>query len=169
MRKHWLLAVTLTAACAPTGTPLPEEPVRVAPTRGADWPAARGETALVVRAVSRDARGAQRELVGARCTAASPLYSAEFAVPARVLLPDFGPASPAVTVACRAGAAQGRAESRPELAGTGGFYGWPAVGISVGTGDVSGVGVGLGWYGGGAGWGSGTAAMRYPALRVVLE
>jgi len=50
-----------------------------------------------------------------------------------------------------------------------GMGGWPAVGISVGTGDLSGVGVGLGWYGGGAGVSSGEPAVRYRDLLVPLQ
>jgi hypothetical protein len=121
----------------------------------------------VVRTVAPATAGGQ-EIAGARCTASSALYRAEFTAPARLLLPDFGPASPPVTVVCRAGEAEGRAVSEPEPYWSRGLGGWPAIGISVGTGDISGVSVGAGWYGGGTGWG-GTAATRYPALRVVLE
>lgn len=171
MWKCWAMALALAAGCTPTtgGAPVPEAPVRVTAAPAATWPPARGETAMVVRAVSRDAQGAQQELVGARCAAASSLYAAEFDAPARVLLPDFGSASPVVTVTCRAGEAEGSAQVQPELRGTGGFYGWPAVGISVGTGDFEGVGIGMGWYGGGTGMSSGNAAVRYPSLRVVVE
>jgi hypothetical protein len=171
MRKLGVLALVMTAACVDGGggTPLPEASVQVDSTRGAEWPPARGEAALIVRAVTRDAAGVERELAGARCAAGSPYYAAEFTAPARVLVPDFGTASPAIEVTCRAGEAEGRAVSRPELAGTRGFYGWPGIGISVGTGNVSGVGVGFGWQGGGTGYGTGVAAIRYPALRVVVE
>jgi hypothetical protein len=170
MWKHWMVALALVSGCTEAGPGAPPEaPVRVAPTRDATWPPARGETEMVVRAVTPAAQRAQQEIAGARCTAASPLYAAEFTAPARVLLPDFGSASPPVTVTCRAGDAEGSAQSRPELRGTGGFYGWPAVGISVGTGDFDGVGLGMGWYGGGTGWSSGDAAVRYPSLRVVVD
>jgi hypothetical protein len=57
----------------------------------------------------------------------------------------------------------------PEAAWSGGVGGWPAVGISVGTGDLSGVGLGLGWYGGGVGAGSGVPVTRYRDLRIELR
>jgi hypothetical protein len=73
-----------------------------------------------------------------------------------------------VTVTCRSGTASGTAIAQPEALWQRGMGGWPAVGISVGTGDVGGVGVGLGWYGGGAGVQQGTPVVRYPELRVPI-
>ena len=84
-------------------------------------------------------------------------------------MPDFGEAAPVVTVTCRSGATCGTAAAPPERAWSGGIGGWPAIGISVGTGDAEGVGVGLGWYGGGVGGSSGTPVVRYRELRVPLS
>jgi hypothetical protein len=169
MRTCLILILAAAAACAaPQGAP-PGDPVRVTPARGVAWPPARGEAQLVVRAFAQSPDGTLQEIAGARCTATSPLYGAEFAAPARLLLPDFGPASPPVEAVCRAGEAEGRATSVPEPFWNRGFGGWPAIGISVGTGDFDGVGVGMGWYGGGTGWSGGQPSSRYPALRVVLR
>jgi hypothetical protein len=166
MRTLW--ASALVAGCT-AAAPVSEPPVQVTPTRGATWPAARGEAELVMRAVGRDAAGAERELAGVPCRATTPYYAAEFETPARLLLPDFGPASPTVTVTCRAGAAEGHGEAPPRAVQGGGLYGWPAVGVSVGTGDWSGVGVGVSWYGGETGWTAGSPVVRYGPLRVVVE
>jgi hypothetical protein len=121
-----------------------------------------------VRAVPAAEPG--QEYRGAACEAVSPYFTSRFAAPARVLMPDYGSAAPPVTVNCRAGAASGSATAAPEAFWSGGIGGWPAIGVSVGTGDLSGVGVGMGWYGGGTyGNGYGVPRVRYPDLRVPLQ
>jgi hypothetical protein len=110
-----------------------------------------------------------QEIRGAACRAESDYFVADFASPAQVRMPDFGEAAPVVTVTCRNGAATGAAAAIPERAWSGGLGGWPAVGVSVGTGDVQGVGVGLGWYGGNVGGTSGAPVVRYRELRVPLS
>jgi hypothetical protein len=151
------------ASAAPPGAAV----VRVAPRPGVEAPPARGETQLVVRAVSAAAPG--QEVAGASCEAVSPYFAARFTPPARVLLPDYGSRAPEVTVTCRAGELSGAAAAAPQLAWSGGMGGWPAVGVSVGTGDISGVGVGFGWWGGGVGGSYGEPVVRYPALRVPMQ
>ena len=84
-------------------------------------------------------------------------------------MPDFGEAAPVVTVTCRSGATSGTAAAPPERAWSGGLGGWPAVGVSVGTGDAEGVGVGLGWYGGSVGGSSGTPVVVTARCRVPLS
>jgi hypothetical protein len=161
--------MTLAAVLAGcTGTPAPYgvPSVVVPQTPGVAAPAARGETALVGRAVSAGVAG--EELLGAACVAESPYFSASFTTPARLLLPDYGPASPVVTVSCRAGNAAGSLSAQPGPVATGGLAGWPAIGVSVGTGSGGGVGVGFGWYGGAVGVSSGGGPARYPELRVPL-
>jgi hypothetical protein len=159
-------ALFVVAGCVAPAGPAPEgvASVRAEPRPGVAAPAARGETALLVRAVPAGAGG--QELRGAACRAESAYFTADFQSPAQVLMPDFGEAAPVVTVTCRSGAASGTAAAAPERAWSGGLGGWPAVGISVGTGDVEGVGVGLGWYGGSVGGTSGTPVVRYRELRV---
>lgn len=156
------------AACADGGVLDRNLPaVRPGPVKGATLPPARGESEFVVRAVSANAPG--QDIQGANCTAGSPYFSATFAAPARVLVPDFGPAAPTITVVCKAGSAEGSALVAPEAIWSGGASGWPSVGISVGTGDRSGVGVGVGWWGGGAGATAGVPVTSYPAVRIPLQ
>ena len=161
------------AEIAPPGTTPGTTTVQVEPRSDAEPPLARGETQLVVRAVSADAPG--REFPGAVCEAISPYFASRFTAPARLLIPDYGSQSPEVTVSCEARGASGRATVAPQASYSGGGFGAPAVGISVGTGggwngwDGDGVGVGLSWWGGGGGGGYGEPLVRYPALRVPMR
>ena len=168
MRRLLLLGLlTGLAACAAgSGSDASLPPIRPGPVKGASLPPAQGEAEIVVRAVSPNAPG--REIAGATCTATSPYFTASFTAPARLLVPDFGAAAPTVTVTCAAGSAKGSALVAPEAVWSGGVGGWPAVGISVGTGNMSGVGVGVGWWGGGTGVSSGAPVTRYPAVRIPL-
>ena len=129
------------AEMAPPGTTT----VRVEPRSDAEPPLARGETELVVRAVSADAPG--REFPGAVCDAVSPYFASRFMAPARLLIPEYGSLTPEVTVSCEAGGVSGRATVAPEATYSGGGFGGPAVGISVGTG-----GGWNGWDGTGSAW-----------------
>lgn len=159
------VAVALTGCTPPpdAGLPLPEPAMRMTPRDGVTWPAARGEASMVVRTVAGGV-----EVPGAECRAESNLFQAGFRTPARLLLPDFGEASPSLRIACRDGAASGVVEARPRIGWAQDAYGgWPAVGVSVGTGGYGGVGVGMSWYGGGGGAGA-VPAVRYPDVEVVL-
>jgi hypothetical protein len=163
-RMVYGVMLVLAGCVAPAGTPAGLPTVRAEARPGAALPAARGETQLVVRTVPADMAGP--ELQGSACRAESPYFTAAFASPAVILLPDYGSAAPPVTVSCRAGSASGTAVAQPEAVWSRGFGGWPAVGVSVGTGGSSGVGVGMGWYGGGVGATQGAPVVRYPELRV---
>lgn len=167
MRRSMLVAALLLSACAvpPAGAPPGATTVRAQPRPDTALPLARGETQLAVRAVS--ATAPDRDVAGATCRAESAYFTADFAAPALILFPDYGASAPAVTVRCRAGSAAGTAVAQPEAAWAGGMGGWPSVGISVGTGNQSGVGVGLGWWGGGATQ-AGSPVIRYPELRIPL-
>lgn len=167
--RAWIWgAVIGLAGCATTGAaPVGVQTVQAVAKPGVAAPVARGETQLVVRTVTAGAPG--QELVGAACVADTPWFQAKFTSPARILMPDLGASAPTVTVTCRSGTATGTAAAPPVAAWSGGLGGWPAVGISVGTGDVNGVGVGLGWYGGGVGGASGVPVTRYNELRVELQ
>ena len=163
--RHWIIMAGLLAAgCTPTPPTPGVSSVAVTARPGVAAPLAQGETALVVRAVS--ARDPASEIAGAACVADSEYFSASFTAPARVLVPDFGASSPVVTVTCRAAGASGSLAARPTAAWSNGMGGWPAVGISVGTGNN--VGVGVGWYGGSIGAGTSGAGARYPELRIPL-
>ncbi|HPG23304.1 MAG TPA: hypothetical protein PLH75_11010 [Amaricoccus sp.] len=157
------LAALALAGCASTAAPPGLPTVSASPTPGATAPVARGETQLIVRAVPAGGVG---ELQGASCEAVSPYFSARFTAPARLLMPSFGAESPQVTVTCAAGAASGSVVAAPTQAWSNGLGGWPAVGVSVGTGNAGGVGVGFGWYGGGYGASGGVPVVRYGEVRV---
>lgn len=164
MRK--VLAVLVLAGCA-AGPGPSDAPAVVAQSRaGVTLPAAMGETRLVVRAVS-SADG--QEIAGAQCQAQSRYSAGRFAAPGQLLLPDFGSASPEVTVRCAAGDLEGAATSVPRATLSSGLGVWPAVGVSVGTGSSSGVGVGVGLSGFGYGGSAGRAVVTYPPLDVVLK
>lgn len=163
----------LLAGCvvpAPT-TPPGATVVRAEARPGVAMPPARGETSLVVRAAPASALG--QDLAGVACRAETPYSTASFTTPAQILMPDLGSAAPSVTVTCNAqtptGKLSGTAIASPEAPWSNGLGGWPAVGISVGTGNAQGVGVGVGWSGGSAGTSSGTPAIRYRDLRVPLS
>ena len=144
-----LWPMLLVAGCVAPAGPAPEgvASVRAEPRPGVVAPIARGEATLVVRAVPAGASG--QELLGAACRAESDYFTADFRSPAQLLMPDFGEAAPVVTVTCRDGAASGTAAATPDQA-------------------RSGVGVGLGWYGGSAGGTAGAPVVRYRELRVPL-
>jgi hypothetical protein len=169
MRKTALASLLLVAGCvAPGPGPANVEAVRAVPRQSAATaaPLATGESQLTIRAVSRDDPG--QEYVGATCIAETPWSRTEVTAPVLLLMPDYGAASPNVTVTCRSGKLTGTAVAVPEAAWSGGLAGWPAVGVSVGTGNSGGVGVGFGWWGGGAGTQSGVPVTRYHELRVPL-
>lgn len=163
----WGVVLALAGCAAGGGGDASLPVVRPGPVKGATLPVAQGEADLVVRAVSGSAPG--QEIDGATCNATSAYFAASFTPPARLLVPDFGTAAPTITVACQAGKARGSVLVPPEAVWSNGVGGWPAVGISVGTGNMSGVGVGVGWWGGSAGATAGVPVTRYPAVRVALQ
>jgi len=161
------VVLALAGCVAGGGAPPGVTTVRAEARPGATLPLARGETQLVVRAVPAGAAG--QELRGAACRAESPYFTAQFASPAMILMPDYGAAAPPVSASCRAGTASGTGVAQPEAVWSGGLGGWPAIGVSVGTGDVQGVGVGLGWYGGNVGGTQGAPVTRFRELRVLVQ
>lgn len=62
----------------------------------------RGQDMVQIRTNgSRDGEG-YGEIVGSQCTLDSGLYTANFQTPANIVVPDYGPASPALFVMCTA-------------------------------------------------------------------
>ena len=159
--------VVLFGCAAPGVPPAGMSTTRVEARSGVVAPPVQGESRLLVRAVETGTPG--RELAGVPCTADSTWFHASFTAPTQLLLPDYGASAPAVSVQCRTAELAGAAVAQPEAAWTGELGGWPAVGLSVGTGNRGGVGLGVGWYGGGAGATSGVPVTRYPDLRVAME
>ncbi len=168
MRKSGFCCLLLLAGCVAPGPGPANVPAVRAVARPSATPAplATGESQLTVRAVSR--ADPTQEYVGATCVAETPWSRTEFAAPALLLLPDYGTATPNVTVNCRSGKLTGSGVAVPEAAWSGGLAGWPAVGVSVGTGNSGGVGVGFGWWGGGVGTQTGVPVTRFHELRVEL-
>jgi hypothetical protein len=106
-RSRGLALALLLAGCSAGG--LPPGPAVVVP--GARFDGVRGESELVVRAHVEDAAG-RREIAGARCAVTTGLFETEVVTPARLVVPNFGPQSPTLRIACRAGALEGSAEQR---------------------------------------------------------
>jgi hypothetical protein len=151
----------LLAGCAVPNGPADLAATRAQPTAGVEAPPAQGETSVVVRVFN--AAGA--EVAGVGCSVASPYVATEMTAPGRVLMPDYGSQAPVVSVSCSDGTLSGATEVAPQAGWERGLYGWPSVGLSVGS--EGGVGMGVGWYGGSAT--AGTPAPRYPEARVVLN
>jgi hypothetical protein len=153
------LAVLLLAGCA-TGVPVERQTV----VAGNRFNNVQGEARFVVRTfLPGDAGGERREVVGARCTALSSLYQAELVSPARLVVPNFGPQSPEITVSCTAGALSGSATAKIVTR----WDGPPAY-----PGGVWGPGWGPGWDGGWGGWGwggYGYPVSDYPDLIVPMR
>jgi len=69
--------------------------------RGNPVPRFRGQHTVQVRSFANTDNG-RSELSGVPCSLDSGLFSATFATPANVVVPDYGPASPALFVRCTA-------------------------------------------------------------------
>lgn len=164
-----LVPVLLLAACAANEAETPPPPMTQGSVRSDTvMPPARGVTTIVVRTAGE---GTTTGPAGATCDLSSPYTTARFTAPATVTVPDLGTATPPVRVSCAAGGLSGAAEAQPamRMADTG-MSGWPAIGVSVGTGTggaSTGVSVGGFWNGG---WGGDTwTKVVYPDLLVTLR
>jgi hypothetical protein len=157
------------AACAAPETAPPPPAVQAATRPGVVVPPAQGVTPLVAR-TSVIEGGVARE-VAARCDLTSPYATARFTTPATVSLPDLGSATPPVTVRCAQGGLTGTAQAQPALrVSETGMSGWPAIGVSVGTGSWGGTGVSVGgFWNGGSGDGGSWTRVVYPDLLIALR
>ena len=68
--------------------------------RGNPVPQFRGQETVAIRSSGIGADGARKELSGVPCTLDSGVYTAAFTTPANVVVPDYGPNSPAIFVRC---------------------------------------------------------------------
>ncbi|MDG1068608.1 MAG: hypothetical protein P8P40_09595 [Sulfitobacter sp.] len=68
--------------------------------RGNPVPAFRGQETLPVRTHGVASDGSRKELSGVACTLDAGVYTASFTTPANVIVPDYGPNSPAIFVRC---------------------------------------------------------------------
>lgn len=92
-----LIPPLLLGACT-AGVPVE----RTVVVSGARFEAVQGEAAFVVRTYLPAEGNERREVVGARCKVVSSLYATELVTPARLVVPNFGPQSPEITVECAA-------------------------------------------------------------------
>jgi hypothetical protein len=146
-------AALMLAACA-GGVPVERQTV----VSGGRFDAVQGEAALVVRTFLPEVAGERREVVGARCAVLSSLYAAELVTPSRLVVPNFGPQSPELTVDCTAGELAGGGTARivTRWREPPGYWGPPWGGFYRPY--------GLGWYGG-----PGYPVSDYPDLFVVMR
>lgn len=148
MSKRFIVATSflLMAACAAPdiqSPPLPVTPTNQANAigldvygrdrqRGASVPRFRGQTTVAVRAFGKLEDSRYGELPGATCTADSGVYKASFQAPANIVVPNYGPNSPAIFVKCSAQTISGSttanavnltSQQRMSGAGAGGLLG----------------------------------------------
>ena len=69
-------------------------------SRGNPVPAFRGQNTVQVRTFGPLADGGRGEISGVQCQLDSGVYKAAFTTPANVVVPDYGPNSPALFVRC---------------------------------------------------------------------
>ncbi len=109
-----LAAIALLTACAPAEITTP--PVSITPKnkanavgldvyagprrRGNPVPSFRGQETLAVRSSGVGSDGQRKELSGVQCLLDAGVYTATFTTPANVIVPDYGPNSPAIFVRC---------------------------------------------------------------------
>jgi hypothetical protein len=151
-------ALLALAACA-TGVPVQREVV----VSGARFQAVQGEARLTVRTFLPDAPEGRREVLGAHCDVVSSLYSTQLVTPARLVVPNFGPQSPELAFACRAGELSGSA--RVSIFTRWEDYPWGPPAGPWGWGPYPGWGMWGGW-----GWGGPAFPVsEYPDVAVELR
>lgn len=69
-------------------------------SRGNPVPRFRGQETVTVRSTGRTSGGGSGEIGGVPCTLDSGVYTAAFTTPANVIVPDYGPNSPALFIRC---------------------------------------------------------------------
>lgn len=114
LTKAIICATSLLVACAPaeiTSPPISITPKNKANTVGLDVyagprrrgnpvPKFRGQETLAVRTSGIASDGQRKELSGVPCTLDSGVYTASFVTPANIIVPDYGPNSPAIFIRC---------------------------------------------------------------------
>ena len=133
-------------------------------------PVASGEARIQVAATAM--RDGAPQAIAAECTAQGTGFSTTFAAPTTLAVPTFGQGTGGVRIACAADGLSGAVRAEPSVVRAGGGYGgWPAIGVGVGTGGDGGTSISVGgFFGGGGGWvGEQPYAIRYPAVEVLLS
>ncbi|WP_102108593.1 hypothetical protein [Oceaniglobus roseus] len=147
-----LATLTLLAACEVADVTTP--PVNITPkvpgdavgldvyarprARGNPVPRFRGQETVTVRTRGTGAQGGSTEITGLACQLDSGIYTARFQTPANVIVPNYGPNSPALFIRCthpdgRSGSStvtvyNATAEQRSQNAAGGGLLGAVIVG-----------------------------------------
>lgn len=75
--------------------------------RGAQVPQFRGQEIVQIRTWGTANGSSRAEAIGVGCLLDSGIYSASFKTPANVLVPDYGPNSPAIFVRCESAIGSG--------------------------------------------------------------
>ena len=116
MKKSILLATAVALLAACSETPVTQRSIPVTPTdsrtatgldvygyaraTGNTAPRFRGTGFLNVRTTASRNGIAYSEVAGASCNLDSGLFVASFQTPANIIVPDYGPDSPAIVVTC---------------------------------------------------------------------
>lgn len=98
MSRLPLVLTALALAACSSGVPVSRQVV----VPGNNFAAVQGESRFVVRTYLTAVGGEEREVTGAECDLVSSLYKATVVTPSEVVVPNFGPQSPELTVSCRA-------------------------------------------------------------------
>lgn len=154
MRTVAIPAMLALGACA-SGVPVERQTV----VPGSGFEAVQGEARFTLRTFLPAEDGERREVIGADCTAVSSLYRASLVTPSELVVPNFGPQSPQIEVACTAGDLAGSGTARIQTRweeGPGGWgYPWGPYGRPWGW----------GW-----GWGGpGYPVSSYPDLAITMS
>lgn len=75
--------------------------------RGNPVPRFRGQKTVQIRTNGKTESGGFGEIAGVKCVADAGVYSASFITPANLIVPDYGPSSPALFVRCVTSTASG--------------------------------------------------------------
>ncbi|WP_296424831.1 hypothetical protein [Yoonia sp.] len=116
MNNLFKIALTGLLLTACTTVDISQPPIAVTPTnrataigldvygrdraRGATVPRFRGQELFEVRTFGNRNGDGYGEMTGASCNLDSGLYQATFTTPANILVPDYGPDSPAIFIQC---------------------------------------------------------------------
>lgn len=158
-RAPILLASLVVAACS-SGVPVSREVV----VPGRNFAAVEGESRFVIRTFLATSGGERQEVTGAKCNLVSSLYRTEVITPSEVVVPNFGPQSPQLSVACRANdlTGGGRVRIATHWRQPPGYWGDPYFGPWGPWGPGWSRGGWPGWYG------PGYPVSDYPNLNVPL-
>lgn len=105
--RRGLAGLALLGVLAGCATGVPVE--RVVVVDGSRFDNVQGEAGLTVRTFTELPGDERAEVLGARCSVLTTLYTAELVTPARLRVPGFGPQSPELEITCNADGLSGSA------------------------------------------------------------